>query len=240
MGEAKRRRQGWSKSWPSEESHRGTVKLHALPPVDSINGARIRELTGAVEIPDHVKVIVRAFRAAVGSRIFHVGFCLGDGGGYSAVGIAVIERLTMEEPGSPLHVVPVKHADVAWDLVLRHLRTFSGTLLLFTFPDSDVYDAGVAEIHYSSFVQQFDTEGMPIGRLTSRQRRDVRARQEAMHGRATAAEILSSEWSNRRGCPVDFPRRNTSWQSHSYRCVEWSAQLRPRLARGHHQVGRRR
>ncbi len=55
----------------------------------------------------------------------------------------------METPGAPLHVVPIAHEDVAWDMVLRHLRSFTGRVLLFAFPDSDVYDAGTAETFYS-------------------------------------------------------------------------------------------
>ena len=42
----------------------------------------------------------------------------------------------MEAPKAPLHLVPVVHADIAWDLVLRHLRTFTGELLLFTDADT--------------------------------------------------------------------------------------------------------
>jgi hypothetical protein len=35
-----------------------------------------------------VQVVLRAFLAVVGERTFHVGFCLGDGTGFSAIGIA--------------------------------------------------------------------------------------------------------------------------------------------------------
>jgi|GEM_PF-3470638 len=45
----------------------------------------------------------------------------------------------LEVPDGPLHIVPVQHEDIAWDMVLRHLRTFAGRTLLFCFPDSDVY-----------------------------------------------------------------------------------------------------
>jgi len=82
---------------------------------------------------------LRTFRALVGERTFHVGFCLGNGEQFSAVGIAVIDRLMMEAPGAALHVVPVIHEEIAWDIVLRHLRAVSRVgffFLLFPIPTS--------------------------------------------------------------------------------------------------------
>ena len=111
-------------AWPRSDDFRGTIDLHMLPPVAAINGARIRELTGDDTIPDTPQIILQAFRAVVGDRTFQVGFCLGDETGFSAIGIAVIDRLMMEAPGASLHVVPVAHEDIAWDIVLRHLRSF--------------------------------------------------------------------------------------------------------------------
>jgi hypothetical protein len=72
-----------------------------------------------------------------------------DETGFSAIGIAVIERLMTEAPGAPLHIARVAHEDIAWDIVLRHLRSFTGRVLLFAFPDSDVCDAGTAETAFS-------------------------------------------------------------------------------------------
>jgi hypothetical protein len=150
MGEAKRKNQRRQQvAWPQADNYRGTIDLHMLPPVAAINGARIRELTGDSSIPDAPEIILQAFRAAVGDRTFHVGFCLGNGSAFSAIGIAVIDRLMMEAPGAALHVVLVVHQDIAWDIVLRHLRSFTGRVLLFAFPDSDIYDAGTAEKYYS-------------------------------------------------------------------------------------------
>jgi hypothetical protein len=103
----------------------------------------------------------------VGNRTFHVGFCLGIETGFSAIGIAVIDRLMMEAPGAALHVVLVAHKDIAWDIVLRHLRSFTGQVLLFAFPDSDVCDAGTAEKYYSKAVQLFDDTGRQLERLTA-------------------------------------------------------------------------
>jgi hypothetical protein len=127
--------------------------------------------------------MVRAFRVVAGERSFHVGFCLGDETGYSAIGIAVIERLIIEAPDAPLHVVPVIHQDIAWDTVLLHLRSFAGELLLFTFPDSDIYDCGVAEIYYSNQVNLLDLNGVHMERLTAAQRRHVRELKAAMLNR---------------------------------------------------------
>jgi hypothetical protein len=149
MGEAKRTRQQRERSaWPRTDSFRGAIDLHILPPVPSIDGARVRELTGDDQIPSDVQISLRAFRAVVGNRTFHVGFCLGNESGFSAIGIAVIERLMVEAVNAVLHVVPIAHQDIAWDIVLRHLRSFTGKVLLFAFSDSDTYDAGTAETWY--------------------------------------------------------------------------------------------
>lgn len=173
MGEARRKKQTRT-VWPDTDSYRGTIDLHVLPPVATINGARIRELTGDDTIPDATQVILRAFRSVVGQRSFHVGFCLGDGEAFSAIGIAVIERLTMEAPAeTALHVVPVVHEDIAWDIVMRHLRSFTGQVLLFAFSDSDIYDAGTAPIFHSKHIRQFSPEGEQYGRLTDTQRRRI-------------------------------------------------------------------
>ncbi len=181
MGEAKRRRRRQEQAaWPSSGSFRGVIDLHLLPPASEINGARLRELTGDDRIPDHAAIVLRAFRAVVGKRSFHVGFCLGDGAGFSAVGHAVIVRLGMEVADAPLHVVPVAHRDIAWDIVLRHLRSFTGKALLFAFPDSDTYDAGTAEVAYSQAVRQFDPEGDEVRRLSPAERRRVRERVAAI------------------------------------------------------------
>jgi hypothetical protein len=165
MGEAKRKKQHRA-AWPDADSYRGAIDLHVLPSVATINSARIRELTGDETIPDATQVILRAFRAVVGQRTFHVGFCLGDGETFSAIGIAVIERLAMEAPETALHIVPIVHEDIAWDIVMRHLRTFTGQVLLFAFPNSDVYDAGTAQISYSKHIRQFSPEGELFDRLT--------------------------------------------------------------------------
>ncbi|WAC61276.1 hypothetical protein [Brevundimonas sp. SL130] len=236
MGEAKRKRQQQQSAWPRSDGFRGIIDLHALPPVAAINGARIRALTGDVAIPDDAQIILRAFRAVVGERSFHVGFCLGDGESFSAIGIAVIDRLMMEAPGAALHVVPVVHGEIAWDIVLRHLRSFTGQVLLFAFPDSDIYDAGTAEVSYSQDIRQFDADGTPLGRLTAAQRRKIRERKAAILDRpppppfyattgiaqeespwifrlATPAGkvIRTAVWNGRRDYAHEFPAEITRW-----------------------------
>lgn len=169
MGEANRKKPTPEQAvWPNAGDFQGMIDLYMLPPAPTINGARIRELTGDSVIPDATEIILQAFRAEVGDRSFHAGFCLGNENGFSAVGIAVIERLIMEAPHAALHVVPVAHQDIAWDTVLRHLRSFAGQLLLFAFPDSDVYDAGTAEIYYSGVIRRFDDKGKQSERGLSR------------------------------------------------------------------------
>jgi hypothetical protein len=145
-----------------------------LPATPELTSARIRELTGDNTIPDAQEVVLKAFRVVVGDRSFNAGFCIGDGVGYSAIGIAVIHRLAIETPSAVLHVAPITHADIAWDMVLGHLRTFNGQSLLFAFPDSDVYDAGTAEMFYSHAVEVFDWDGNRTERPSSAQRREIR------------------------------------------------------------------
>lgn len=170
MGEAKRKR---LQSGQAAEFC-CVIELHTLAPVAAIDSKRIRELTGDDSLPDSKQVVLNAFQAKVGERSFHVGFCIGSEEGFSAIGIAVIERLMMEVPCDALHVVPIVHGDIAWDMVLRHLRNFTGQVLLFAFSDSDVYDAGTAEMHFSSAVCIYNNKGNLLKRLTSAQRRKIR------------------------------------------------------------------
>jgi hypothetical protein len=233
LGEAKRKKQA---AWPEGDDFRGIVDLHMLPSVAAITGARIRELTGDDQIPADVQVSLQAFRAVVGDRTFHVGHCLGNGTEFSAIGIAVIDRLRMEAPGSPIHVVPVVHQDIAWDIVLRHLRSFTGQVLLFAFPDSDTYDAGTAEIVYSHDIRVFSESGEPFPRLTTAQRRQIRAQKAAMLNRPpppllypipgapqedapwifrlvtpAGKTIRTAVWNGRRNYAHEFPEDILSW-----------------------------
>ena len=218
MGEAKRKKQERA-AWPDSDRYNGTIDLHVLPPAMEIDGARIRELTGDDTIPDTTQVILRAFRAVVGERTFHVGFCLGDGESFSAVGIAVIERLSMEAPGAALHIVPIVHDDIAWDIVMRHLRSFTGQVLLFAFPNSDVYDAGTAEVSYSKHIRQFDPSGALLGRLTEAQRRKIREQKASMLNRpppprfypASGVTQEDSPWIFRVGTPAGKVIRTAVW-----------------------------
>ena len=218
MGEAKRKKQERA-AWPDSDRYNGTIDLHVLPPAAEIDGARIRELTGDDTIPDTTQVILRAFRAVVGERTFHVGFCLGDGESFSAVGIAVIERLSMEAPGAALHIVPIIQDDIAWDIVMRHLRSFTGQVLLFAFPNSDVYDAGTAEVSYSKHIRQFDPSGALLGRLTEAQRRKIREQKASMLNRpppprfypASGVTQEDSPWIFRVGTPAGKVIRTAVW-----------------------------
>ena len=151
-------------------------------------------------------------------------------------GIAVIDRLMMEAPGAALHVVPIVHGEIAWDIVLRHLRSFTGQVLLFAFPDSDIYDAGTAEISYSQDIRQFDADGTPLGRLAAAQRRKIREQKAAILDRpppppfyattgiaqeespwifrlATPAGkvIRTAVWNGRRDYAHEFPAESTRW-----------------------------
>lgn len=220
MGEAKRKRQERA-AWPDTDSYRGVIDLHVLPSVAAINGARIRELTGDDAVPDSTQIILRAFKAVVGPRTFHVGFCLGDGEAFSAIGIAVIERLAMEAPGASLHIVPIVHEDIAWDIVMRHLRSFTGQVLLFAFPNSDVYDAGTAQVSYSKHIRQFDAEGKQFDRLTDAQRRRILDQKAVILDRPPPPKFYSAQgvaqedspWIFRITTPVGKTIRTAVWDS---------------------------
>lgn len=220
MGEAERKRQQREQAaWPHADDFRGSIDLHMLPPTVTINGARIRELTGDDTIPDTQHIIVQAFRAVVGDRTFHVGFCLGNETGFSAIGIAVIDRLMMETPGAALHIVSVAHQDIAWDIVLRHLRSFTGQVLLFTFPDSDVYNAGTAEKYYSNAIQLFDDTGRQLERLTPGPRQKRREQKATILNRppppafyvASGVAQEDSPWIFRLATPAGKVIRTAGW-----------------------------
>lgn len=218
MGEAKRKRQE-REAWPDTDSYRGRIDLHMLPSVAAINGARIRELTGEDTIPDSTRIILLAFKAIVGPRTFHVGFCLGDGEAFSAIGIAVIERLAMEAPGAALHIVPIVHEEIASDIVMRHLRSFTGRVLLFAFPNSDVYDAGIAQVSYSKHIRQFDPEGNQVDRLTDVQRRQILEQKAAILDRPPPPKFYAAQgvaqndtpWIFRITTPIGKTIRTAVW-----------------------------
>lgn len=236
MGEAKRKKQLLEQvAGPHADESHGMIDLHVLPPVAAINGARMRELIGGHPTQDAQQIILQAYHATIGERSFYVGFCLGNETGFSAVGIAVIERLMMEAPGAPLHVAPVVHDDIAWDIVLRHLRNFIGDILLFTFPDSDVYDAGTAKVFYSMAIRLFDHPGKQVKRLTAAQRRKILEDKAAVLNRpppkiyaaidvsqedtpwifrlATPAGkmIRTAVWNGRRNYAHEFPENIVRW-----------------------------
>jgi hypothetical protein len=175
MGEAKRRKSAMEAGnpWPKDDPENGQINLCTLPSHPSIDSTRIRELTADINIPEGKQVSLKTYRAQIGGRDFFVGFCIGDGERFSAIGLAVIERLLIEAPNEPLHVVPISERDIAWDIVLRHLRTFTGRVLLFTFPNSYVYDGAAAEVYYSEDIVLHDAEGQRVGRLSQEQRREV-------------------------------------------------------------------
>lgn len=218
MGEARRRKEKRS-DWPNSGRFDGEIELHTLAPEPSINGARINELAGDEIFPREIKAILRAFRAVAGEREFFAGFCVGDGERFTPIGLAVIERLSIAKPNASLHIVPIRHEDIAWDIVIHHLRTFTGEVLLFAFADSDVYDAGTAETHYSKWIKQFDDEGNFLGRLTVAQRSEIRARKAAFLDRPAPPKFYpmsgvdqeDAPWIFRVGTPAGKFLRTAVW-----------------------------
>jgi hypothetical protein len=225
--------------WQQSDSLHGLIDLHVLPPVASINGARIRELTGDDKIPVDARISLRTFRAVVGDRSFQVGFCLGNESGFSAIGIAVIERLMMEAPGASLHVVPVVHEDVAWDIVLRHLRSFTGKVLLFAFPNSDVYDAGTAETAYSSAIRLFDEEGKPLRRLSAAQRQKIREQKAVKLNRPPPPVFYAAAGVSHQESPWIFRFATPRRKGRSNGGMERPSRLCPRVSGRHSAMGRR-
>jgi hypothetical protein len=189
MGEGKRRRLAMEAAghrWPEGPPRGGVIELHRLPAVAASRCRVVREMNAALgageRIADDRPISVEAYRAVVGGRRFLVGFCLGEEDRFSSAGLDVIDRLYEQAEGRPrLHVVPVLHRDIAWDVVLRHLRAFRGEVLLFSFPDPVTYDAGTAEKHYSRDVVVF-MDGRRQARLDERTRRRVRQDAMAIYG----------------------------------------------------------
>lgn len=125
----------------------------------------------------------------------------------------------MEAPGAPLHIVSVVHEEIAWDIVKRHLRSFTDELLLFTFPDSDLYDAGVVEIYYSSHIRHFDPKGIQLPQLSSAQRCQTREQKATMLNRSPPPVFYPSygiaqeelPWIFRVATPAGKVVRTTVW-----------------------------
>lgn len=217
MGEAKRKRLQRNQAADSSNEFRGVIDLRTLPPVAEIDSNRIKELLGDDSLPDSKKAVLNAFQARVGERSFHVGFCIGSESGFSAIGIAVIERLMMEVSSDTLHVVPIVHDDIAWDMVLRRLRNFNGQVLLFAFSDSDVYDAGTAEMFFSNVVCVYDIEGNPLKKLTASQRRKIQEQASKILKRplpklyATDVSQEDTPWIFRHVTPAGKEIRTAVW-----------------------------
>ena len=125
----------------------------------------------------------------------------------------------MEAPGASLHVVPVAHEDIAWDIVLRHLRIFTGRALLFAFPDSDIYDAGTAEKFYNKGIRIFDEKGKQPSRPTEGQRQRIREQKAAILNRppppifyaASGVAQEDSPWIFRLATPAGKVIRTAVW-----------------------------
>ena len=222
MREAKKlRRQqaGKLSEHPETEQFRGVIDLHLLPPVPKVDGARIRELTGDTAIPDATRVILTAFRVVAGERTFLAGFCIGEDERFSPIGIGVIERLMLEAPGAKIFAVSIAHEDVAWDIVQRHLRTFCKDVILFVFPDSDVYDAGAAGRHYADGIRNFGTDGKLFAQLSGRQRAQFKRQKAAILNRppppvlypAAGIEQEDSPWIFRLVTPDGKMVRTAVW-----------------------------
>jgi hypothetical protein len=139
----------------------------------------------------------------------------------------------METPGAPLHVVPVIFEDIAWDIVLRHLRSFTGQVLLFSFPDSDAYDAGAAEMFYSDAVQVIDPNGNRIERLTIAQRQKIREEKAKILDRppppkfyeASQVSIQDTPWIFRFVTPADKIIRTAVWNGRRDYAHQFSADI---------------
>lgn len=187
MDEAKRRKQRASVGTSGRAAEiQGRVRLDWLPASPAITSDRLKEL-GEVGISPGTQLILKAFRATVDQRAFLVGFVVGDAERVTAIGNLTIERLAMElELPMPFHVAPVTDSEIAWDLVLRHLRTFTGKVLLFAFSDSSVYDAGTVEIFYAPEIELY-RDGNLVPKLDTETRRRVRRLANEVMGKSPIA-----------------------------------------------------
>jgi len=125
----------------------------------------------------------------------------------------------MEVPGATLHIVPIIHDDVAWDIINRHLRSFTEKVILFVFPNSDVYDAGTSEIYYTNSVRNFGHDGRLVVQGTPEQRRQVRLQKATILNRppppvlfvAAGVEQVDSRWIFRVVTPEGKMIRTAVW-----------------------------
>jgi hypothetical protein len=227
MGEANRKRRLKSDKVDtptSEDYFRGVIDMRMLPAVEGLTIRRIRALTGQ-EIapeefaPDDTALVLWAFAAVAGDRKFNVGFCIGDGERFTPIGLGVIERMMMEAPGATLHIVPIVHEDIAWDVVLRHLRSFNEKVLLFAFRDHDVYDAGTAEMAYTDSIRRFGHDGSLMAKGTAKQRRQIRLQKAQILNRppppilyaAAGVEQEDSPWIFKMVTPGGKTLRTAVW-----------------------------
>ena len=218
MSQAKRRREQLSRvSEAFREMLYENISLHWLSPTLEIDGAYTAKLAVDESLGDFSQVTLQAYRANIGGRVFHVGFALGDGESFSAFGSAVIARLGLETQSGQLHVVPVSHKDIAWNIVLRHLRSFDGQTLLFVSPDPDTYDVSVGEMLKAYTGCKSLTEHCMLRLLTSEAKRlALRMKSQTLlqywYPRKPnllrgMLSILGSVWGGRRStCPPRYPR----------------------------------
>ena len=192
MSQAKRRREQLSRvSEAFGEMLYESISSYRLPPVPEIDGPYMAKLAGDESLGDFSQVMLQTYRAEISGRMFHFGIALGDGESFSAVGSAVIAQLGFEIQNGQLHVVPVFHTDIAWEIVLCHLRSFDGQTLLFVSPDPDTYNARVAEMRYSKHICSFWPDGEERCRLTSAERRRIREQTAAIQDRPPPPKFYS-------------------------------------------------
>ena len=217
MSQAKRRREQLSRvSEAFREMLCVNISLHCLrPPRKSM--APIRPGLRSMRVWETSRRLCQAYRAKIGGGVFNFGFALGDGESFSAFGSAVIARLGLETQSGQLHVVPVSHKDIAWNIVLRHLRSFDGQTLLFVSPDPDTYDVSVGEMLKAYTGCKSLTEHCMLRLLTSEAKRlALRMKSQTLlqywYPRKPnllrgMLSILGSVWGGRRStCPPRYPR----------------------------------
>ena len=127
--------------------------------------------------------------------------------------------MRIEAPNSKINVVPIVHEDVAFDIVLRLLRSFTNDVVLFAFSNSDVYDAGAAATFYHSSFRNFDPDGKPMKHLSAERRRKIRIQKAAILNRppppvfyaAAGVEQEDSPWIFRVVTPEGKVLRTAVW-----------------------------
>jgi hypothetical protein len=169
MGEAKRRKDD------TQVKSASVVKLTRLSQPNAKNSPLLRN-AGEQQKAAAQRLVLNAFRAEVGGRSFAAGFAMGTGERFTAIGVAVVDRIVHEAAGKTIAMAPITGKDDAFGKMMRTLGSFEGEALVFCFADFASFNAGMADLFHSGDVSVFDERGSPLKRLTALQHKQMKSR----------------------------------------------------------------